>query len=526
MNQTFGNTLLLSEEASGVVHSNARAFDSAASPMCRRGLRTRIVALAIAAIACVPGRGLAAYPETEPPPAKATDPGSITSRYEAAAKRIIDAALADNNAYGRLEELCVEIGHRLSGSPALDRAIRWAVDNLKKDGHENVRTEEVMVPKWVRGAESAMLLEPRKEALFILGLGGSVGTPPEGITAPVAVVSDEDELETLGDGARGKIVLFNNPMPEYDPVRGSGYGTTVRFRHHGARLAAAQGAVACLVRSVTANSMRSPHTGMLSYADAETKIPAAAVTTEDANTIAALQERGVPVVVNLKMEAKQFPDVPSANVIGELRGSVWPDEVVVIGGHIDTWDVGHGAHDDGGGCVIAMEAISVLRRLGMIPKRTIRVVLWTNEENGLRGGKAYAKDHAGEMPNHVAAIESDSGVFRPTGYSTECEDPQRERIVVQQMQEIVKLLAPLGPMNVRSGDAGADIGPMKTAGVVLLGHNVDGSRYFDYHHTHADTIDKVDPTELSQNVAALATVAYVLADMPQRLGSQPDHASR
>ncbi len=445
----------------------------------------------------------------------------LTARYHRAAERIIRATLADNDAYDKLEHLCLTIGHRLSGSSQLERAIDWAVETLKKDGQENVHREVVMVPHWVRGKESAAMIKPRFEPLHILGLGGSVGTPPEGVTAPVVVVGDEEQLDELGPAVKGKIVLFNNPMPRYDPKRGSGYGTAVRFRSHGARLASENGAVACLVRSVTAKSLRSPHTGAMRYADAKMKIPAAAVSIEDAEMIARLQKRGAEVVVNLKMEAKTLPDAGSANVIGELRGSTRPDEVVVIGGHIDSWDVGQGAHDDGGGCVMAMEAINVLRKLNMIPKRTIRVVLWTNEENGLRGGRAYAGDHAREMEKHIVAIEADSGVFEPKGYSLDCSDKQRQDVAAEQMRDILSLFpASIGDMTLTTGHSGADISAMKTAGVILMGHRVEGSKYFNYHHTHADTIDKVDPEDLSRNVAVLAAVAYILADMPQRLGER------
>ena len=443
---------------------------------------------------------------------------SIADQYREAAERIIEATLADNAGYTKLQELCDGIGHRLSGSPQLDQAIHWAADAMRKDGQDNVRIEKVMVPHWVRGDESLTMIQPRRASIAMLGLGGSVGTPTEGITAQVVVVADEEELEALGDGAHGKIVLFNNPMPEYDSQRGSGYGRTVRFRSNGARLASQQGAVACLVRSVTAHSLRSPHTGAMRYGNAAIKIPAAAVSTEDAAMMARLQARGVPVVVVLKMDAQTLDPVPSGNVIGELRGSTNPEEIVVIGGHIDSWDVGQGAHDDGTGCVMAMEAINVLRRLNMIPRRTIRVVLWTNEENGLAGARQYAKDHADELANHVAAIESDSGGFRPTGYSIQCADELKQATAVQQMRDIASLLVSLGADDVQTGHAGADVGPMKDAGVVLMGHEVEGSKYFNYHHSHADTVDKVDPEDFSRNIAVMATVAYILADMPQRIG--------
>jgi carboxypeptidase Q len=225
-----------------------------------------------------------------------------------------------------------------------------------------------------------------------------------------------------------------------------------------------------------------------------------------------------PVTVQLKMGAKIMPDTASANVVGELRGNTNPEEVVVIGGHLDSWDVGQGAHDDGGGCVIAMEAITVLRKLNLIPRRTIRVVLWANEENGLRGAKAYVEKHKDELANHVAAIESDGGVFHPTGFSVECNDPVCERIAAEQLRDIIRVLEPLGPMEIEVGHSGADVGPMRDSGVVLMGHQVEGSTYFHIHHTAADTIDKVDPAELSRNVAAMAVMAYVLADMPDRLG--------
>lgn len=443
---------------------------------------------------------------------------SIRNRYGPTAQKIIRHAMRDNDAWAKMEVLCDDIGHRLSGSPQLDRAIDWAVATMKDDGQENVRKEPVMVPKWVRGAESLELIEPRPGPMRLLGLGGSVGTSAEGVTAPVLVVDDEQALEAAGERARGRIVLFNNPMPPYDPAHGSGYGTAVRFRHKGAQLAAAQGAVACLVRSVTARSLRSPHTGAMSYGDAERKIPAAAISIEDAELLARLAARGKEPVVRLRMSARDEGMVESANVVAELRGRERPEEIVVIGGHIDAWDVGQGAHDDAGGCVIAMEALHVLRKLGLRPRRTIRVVLWTNEENGLRGGKAYARDHADELPDHVAAIEADSGVFAPQGLSVQCADPRREAAAAEQLGAILSLLYPIGATRVETGWSGADISPMKDAGVVLLGFRVEGSKYFDYHHSHADTLDKIDPQDLSMCVAAMAVQAYVLADMPGRLG--------
>ncbi len=375
-----------------------------------------------------------------------------------------------------------------------------------------------MVPKWVRGRESATMVAPSRRPLAMIGLGMSVATPPEGITAPVVCVRDEEEFEALGDSVKGKIVLFNNPMPPYDPDKGAGYGQTVRFRGKGPRIAAERGAVACLVRTVTAHSLRSPHTGATNYGDAKVKIPAAAISTEDADMIARLLARGKHVEVLLKMEARHEGMVQSANAIGELRGRERPQEVVVIGGHIDSWDAGTGAMDDAGGCVIAMEAINVLRKLNLIPRRTIRVVLFTNEENGLNGGKQYAEDHAAELVNHVAAIESDSGIFAPRGFSLHCRDEHQQAIAVEQVRSIATLLSPLGADQVRQGFSGADVGQMRDSDAVLMGFRVEGSKYFNYHHSRADTLDKIDRDELSQCVAAMAVMAYVLADMPQRVG--------
>lgn len=446
--------------------------------------------------------------------------GACTTPYREEARQIRGAGLGSDGAWRKMEELCDGIGPRLSGSAGLEHAVRWAVDTMKREGHENVRAEEVLVPKWIRGRESATMIAPRRARISMLGLGGSVGTPPGGITAEVEVVRNEEELESLGAGAKGKIVLFNNPMPPYDPEKGAGYGRTVRFRVHGARLASERGAVAVLVRSVTARSLRTPHTGGMNYGNAKRKIPAAAVTIEDADVIARLRARGIPVKIRLEMEAKDGGTASSANVIGELRGREFPGEVVVIAGHLDSWDVGQGAHDDATGCVMAMEALTLLRRSGLTPRRTIRVVLYTNEENGLAGARRYAKDHAGELAKHVAAIESDSGGFRPSGFSIEMADREKQERAVEQLRNILRLLDPIGATVVKSGFSGADVGRMKPAGVACLGLRVEGASYFDHHHTRADTLDKVDPKELNLCVVAMATVAYVLAEMPGRLGDR------
>ena len=454
--------------------------------------------------------------------AAAEEQPDLHEKYGKTVDRILETTLAGNGAWDKLVELCDDIGHRLSGSPELEKAVAWAAATLKRDGHENVRTEKVMVPKWVRGEESLELVKPRGMTLDMLGLGLSVGTDSRGIEAEVVVVDDERGLKRLGKAVAGKIVLFNNAMEQYDAQKaGAGYGHHVRFRSRGPSMAAELGAVAVLVRSVTAYSLNTPHTGATSYKDGIKKIPAAAVTIEGATLIERFTRRGKKVVVKLKMAAKHHGLAPSANVIAELVGTEKPEEVVVIGGHIDSWDAGTGAHDDGSGCVMAMEALTVLRKLGLRPRRTIRVVLFTNEENGLEGAKAYAKDHAKELASHAAAIEADSGCFQPKGFGLTINDAEKAEAGAKQLQEILWMLKPVGATHGKVGWAGADLLPMADAGVPRLGLRMDNSTYFNYHHTPADTVDKVNPEHLSKNVASMAALAFVLADMPGRLGDLP-----
>jgi Zn-dependent M28 family amino/carboxypeptidase len=437
----------------------------------------------------------------------------IADRYREVAARIIQAAEADRGAWQKLTHLSDRIGHRLSGSRALEQAIEWAVETMKAEGHENVRAEKVMVPHWVRGEERAALVAPVERPVAILGLGGSGATPAGGVSGEVVVVSDFDELERLGSQVKGKIVLFNRPMGPYSEEKGSGYGEVVRYRGRGPARAAAMGARAALVRSLTSHSLRSPHTGQTRFEDGQKPIPAAALSIEDADLIARLVASGDKVRLKLVMSARTLPDAASANVVAELRGREKPDEIVVIGGHIDSWDVGQGAHDDGAGCAMTMQALTLLRTLGLRPRRTIRVVLFTNEENGLAGARQYVVDHAAELPRHVMALEADSGAFAPRGFEV-----QGSEASVGQVADIASLLQPIdGHRAEPGGDAGADIGLMAAAGVPLLGLRMDGSTYFHYHHSEADTLDKVDERDVARNVAAVAVMAYVIADMPDRL---------
>ncbi len=307
---------------------------------------------------------------------------------------------------------------------------------MKSDGLDNVHAEKVMVPHWVRGEESLEMTSPGSLKLAMLGLGNSVGTPAAGIAAEAIVVRNFDQLDALGEHVRGKIVVYNVPF--------TSYGETVRYRGSGASRAARYGAVAALVRSVTPVSLQTPHTGAMNYDEKQPKIPTAAITIEGAELLQRMNDRGDHPTLRLKMEAKFLPDAESANVVAEFKGSEKPDEVVLIGGHFDSWDVGQGAHDDGGGCIIAWEAVRLLKELGLRPRRTIRVVLYTNEENGLRGGNAYRDAHRAEVSKHILAIESDSGAYRPEGFGLAATAPPQARA---NLQEIAKLLArhPRGP---------------------------------------------------------------------------------
>jgi carboxypeptidase Q len=427
---------------------------------------------------------------------------TLADDYRDVANRIIDAATANHDAYARLTELVDRFGARISGSVALERAIDWMLVEMEKDGLDNPRGDPVMVPHWVRGEESLEMILPRPRALPMLGLGFSVATPPGGIRAEVLVVSSYEELEARADEAGGRIVLFDVPF--------TNYGQTVRYRTGGAVAAARVGAVASLIRSVTPYSQQTPHTGNSRYQDGVPKIPHAAITVEDAEMLHRMQDRGQRIELLLKMEAQTLPDAPSRNVMAEIVGSEFPNEVVVLGGHIDSWDVGQGAMDDGGGVVAAWEAIRLMKELGLRPRRTIRAVGWTAEENGGPGGPKYAEDHADEY--HVLAMESDGGVFKPSGFGFTGSDAAFDIVT-----EIATLLDRIGSGTITRGGGGADIGPLMATGVPGMGLSVDGTKYFWYHHTDADTIDKLDPDEVALCVATMAVIAFVVADMPERL---------
>jgi carboxypeptidase Q len=424
--------------------------------------------------------------------------------YREPARRLIEEATASRFAWERLAELTDTFGHRLSGSTSLNAAARWAAERMTQDGLENVRLEPVMVPHWVRGTESAEIIAPGRHTLAMLGLGNSVGTPADGLSADLLVVRSFQELETAGDRARGRIVLFN--------VSFTSYGETVRYRSQGPSRAAARGAVAMLVRAVGPAGLRTPHTGALEYADGQRQIPAAAIASEDADRLQRMQDRGTAVRIRLKMEAKFLPDALSFNVIGEIRGRERPDEVVVVGGHLDSWDVGTGASDNGGGCVATWEALRLMKKLGLRPRRTVRVVLFTNEENGLRGGLDYLHRYRDALPKHVLMLESDSGVFEPTGFGFSGSEAARRAV-----REIATLLEPIGAATIGDSGGGADIAPSVQAGSIPSMSLETAGDYFLVHHTAADTVDKIDPQGIARASAAVAVMAYVVADREERL---------
>ena len=442
--------------------------------------------------------------QTTPASAARSPDGAWVEVYRDAAGRLIGEAMSSTFAWDRLALLGDTFGHRLSGSPSLNDAIQWAVAQMKNDGLENVHTEPVKVPYWVRGHESAEITSPRSRALTMLGLGNSIGTPPEGIEAEVLVVRSFEALDADAPRVRGRVVLFNVPFTTY--------GETVQFRVNGPSRAAALGAVAALVRSVGPPGLRLPHTGALHYNEGVPQIPAAAISSEDADLLQRMQDRGATTRVRLRMEAKFLPDVDSFNVIGELRGREHPDDVVVVGGHLDSWDVGTGSTDDGGGCVVTWEALRLMKKLNLRPRRTVRVVLWTNEENGTRGATAYRDRYKDQLSQHVLMLESDNGVLHPSGFGFTGSDSARTRI-----KEIATLLRGIQIDRIGQGGEGADIGPsVQAASIPSMSLEGDGN-YFLIHHTPADTIDKIEPMDMSRASAAIAVIAYVVAEMPERL---------
>ena len=434
-------------------------------------------------------------------------------------KRLQQAALNSNYAYKQVAHLANNIGPRLSGSAQAAKSVEYVASELKSIGCE-VQLEKLMVPHWVRGEETAGLVQFPGQAnnttqkIVLCALGASVATPANGITAEVIAVRNFDELKSMPrEKVAGKIVLFDYPFDKQMAAEGragEAYGEAVVYRSDGPSAAARQGAVACLIRSVGGADYRLPHTGQTNYADDEPKIPAGAITAEDADLIVDLVRQGA-VKMKLVLTPQQLPDVESYNVIGDIKGSEHPEQVVIVSGHLDSWDLGTGAIDDGAGVAVSMEAANLIQKLHLKPKRTIRVIAWMNEENGSAGSKQYAKDHGKE--DHFAAMETDSGAGHPIG------------INIKGKFEIKKLLAPVLAVLQESGAGGtnfsehigADIEPLEKAGVPAFSPIQDSRFYFNYHHTAADTLDKIVPKELAENSAVVAVAAYALANMEQPL---------
>ena len=429
----------------------------------------------------------------------------------ATAEKIVAEALTNSKAYATLAHLTDDIGPRLSGSRNAELAVRWTTEQFRQWGIP-VRNERIMVPRWIRGAERGRLVSHNNQPLTLTTLGGSVATPPEGITADVVEVHSFDELKALGrEKVGGTIVFYSAAMDLRQVEAGAAfeaYGKAADFRGKGPDAASALGALAVVTRSIASATLRSPHTGSLRY-KAGKKIPAAALSAEDAMLVQRLLARGDRVRMNLVLTPRTLEDVPSANVVAEIRGIENPDEIVLLGGHLDSWDLGTGAIDNGSGVAMVMETMRVLKQLGIQPRRTIRCVLFMNEENGLRGGRGYAADHAAEIDRHFAAIESDAGVGSPIGFRTTLTGAAR----VAFAENVNRVLKRVGATEfITAESTGADTSRLIEGGVPGFGYSSDSRHYFDYHHSAADTLDKVNRDDLAKGAAAVAALTYLLSE--------------
>ncbi len=435
-------------------------------------------------------------------------PAFSFAQHEEAIKKIYDEALTKGRAYEDLRVLCKDIGHRLSGSPGAAAAVEYTKQLMESYGFDTVYLQPVMVPHWVRGKkEIVRALNSNKHGTFemnALALGNSVGTGPEGVLAEVIEVSGIDEVNKLGKKVEGKIVFYNGAMDPTIVNTFGAYGGAVIQRSSGASEAAKYGAKAIIIRSVTNRHDDIPHTGSLRYKALINQIPAVAISTNDANQLSQiLKEQQLNVYI--ETHCQMLPDILSYNVIGELRGSKFPDEIIAVGGHLDSWDVGEGAHDDGSGCIQAIEAVRLFKALGITPKRTLRAVMWMNEENGLRGGVEYARIAKEKRENHIAALESDSGGFQPLGFSSSGTDEQKARI-----KSWRDYFLPYRVWDFEQNGGGADIGPLQSQGTLLIGLRPSTQRYFIYHHTPADVFEAVDRRELELGAASMSAMMYLL----------------
>ncbi len=457
-------------------------------------------------------------------------PPPYSPQLSAELKQLRQAAMASDYAWEQLAHLTNNIGPRPAGSPQANFAAQYVAGEMRKLGLD-VKLEKVVVPHWVRGEEAGALVEfsgmtpGTTQKVVLTALGGSVATPVQGITAEVVVVNNFDELNALGHGkVAGKIVLFNEKFDKQLAAAGHGgsaYGQAVIYRGIGASAAAKLGASAALVRSIGGADYRLPHTGAMRYLPDSPRIPAAAVAAEDADMMAALAQQG-PVRMRLVLATQQLADVDSYNVVADLKGSEHPEQVVIVSGHLDSWDLGTGAIDDGAGVVMAMQTAQLIKQLGLHPKRTIRVIAWMNEEFGNSGGIAYAATHKDDIANHFAAIESDLGAGHAVGFRMTASAAN-----LPLLQPAGQILQSIGAGMVEPVEGSeTDVGPLLELGVPCFSPIQDDRFYFNYHHTAADTLDKVVPRELQENVAVMAVVAYTLANLPQNLERPAPKAAR
>ena len=425
--------------------------------------------------------------------------------------KIYDVALTNGKSYEWLDYLSNQIGGRLSGSLNADRAVKWGFKELKNLDLDKVFLEDVMVPKWVRGTfEYASIITGPGMSINvpICSLGGSIATPASGLRAQVIEVKSFEELEALGmKNIKGKFVFFNRPMPAGIIDTFEAYSVTRDQRSNGAERAAKYGAVGVIIRSMNLKLDDYPHTGNMSYGKLPNKmrIPAAAISTNGAELLSSMLSLNKNLYFYLKQDCKNLPDVKSYNVIGEIKGSDFPNEIIVVGGHLDSWDLGDGAHDDGAGIVQSMEVLNIFNKISYKPKRTIRVVLYMNEENGLRGGITYAKNAKNKKENHIFALESDAGGFSPRGFSFEASDNQFKKI-----KSWETYFHPYLTDRFTLGGSGADIGPLRNGKIVLAGLRPDSQRYFEYHHTANDTFEAINKRELELGAAAMTSMIYLV----------------
>ncbi|MGA2847960.1 MAG: M20/M25/M40 family metallo-hydrolase [Terracidiphilus sp.] len=489
-----------------------------------------LYAAAVLAAACAAQICIGQSPVPAPPSPGSTSPSIFdrlnammaggksawTPEQLATMARLREAALKDPYALNELRHLTDNIGPRLSGSPQAQQAVDYVAAEMRTLG-ATVTKEKATVPHWVRGLETAEVVSwpgqtpGTAQKLVLTALGGSVATPAEGLTAEVVVVDDFNQLHALPPGAvNGKILLFNHKFDKELAAQGKGldaYGGGVIYRGSAPMVGASVGAAAVLVRSVGGADFRLPHTGLTAYTDGVPKIPAAALSSEDADMLKDLAAQG-PVRLHLTLTPQTLPDAPSFNVIADWKGTEHPEQVVIVSGHLDSWDLGTGAIDDGAGVVVSMQVIHLLKDLGIHPRRTVRFVAWMSEEEGSQGAAAYMAEHAGEAMNHIGAIESDLGCDHPTGiyYSG-------KPALGQWLRPVAQLLDPIGAETlVEAAETGEDISGLTEKGVPSFAPVQDSRFYFNYHHTAADTFDKVDPRHLNENAAVMAVLAYALAD--------------